>query len=903
MEKKSTVPHPAHEKLLRQPITPESLPPSTERLACLRREEPTAQALVTSFGDFSDFHVSFGGKEMAGKTSPFEIIPERVTMSVPKIGARWDTKTVMSNEVPPEQRERYGLAGFTDGIDPALGEPHQVRTYPFLHKDRETISAERTRIALGDSFSSEDIPDLLQEITSVCGGELAEELPRFAVLCGVWSRELATLAEERHDERLAVLAKRIGQYQESLSGNDENAEVPDEKTSKDIEGRINQLRKKFEDEPPSDEDIEKLHARILEHGLWRLATTEAEKQMVERTDLVDTIMAQNFNTLDIYDRLKEWFPRGFKPELGTFEEAAAKYREEKTALRELEEALEHARSASPAEVATLEDEYKERIAAFSEFQMDAAEAINAVVLSPHFFRYRLQGDTLDSIATERYVNCYARQRMIHAIWKEAFGETLLHGSKGTSLHKFPLLHRADGRIVSLDFAVEVLEEGIEVNPLKVQHSIAYEGVCKQAGTLHGTPTALVIGEQAEITEFSKYLWEAIQNSNAGNLDVARKLYEKALSLCPEHPKHRYEYALVLDKMGLPAGAEEAFLQAIAHDPYDPQWKEGYLAFLGRAERTDDAEAYLRKLVTETPTEARWRNALGRLLERRSKAATEEAEATEHLEAAEKIYREAATASRLPADKIEYGKFLVTYETKIAGATARAKSEFLEALGGDPRNPDNNDAWSEYMQLLEKEDAEAAGEIYAELSRSRPGWYHRDMYARFLETIPGKNGSPAKRIKSLQGTIELFKETYREYPGSGGYPERIGRIYEKLASETKDVGKKREYLTEALLYSRAALKIALENPDKQVGVDVEKVREKITELLVAAKEAEESTLSKQVPFEASPVRGGMTRGDSEKPRSRARGAGRDISFETSNPTRAIMPGYEAVFEDEYVSLVD
>ena len=155
-------------------------------------------------------------------------------------------------------------------------------------------------------------------------------------------------------------------------------------------------------------------------------------------------------------------------------------------------------------------------------------------------------------------------------------------------------------------------------------------------------------------------------------DAAIEAFRQASALQPKDPEPRLSAGLLLEKSNKFADAEEMYKQALAVDPSSEDALVGLANVYMRGKRYPEAEEYLRKVVVQRPNDAQPHVQLGRVLA----AAGKFDEAAEELQVGLKIAPNDTDALSDLADVyLETGKF------------AEAETTYRSLLGANANNPE------------------------------------------------------------------------------------------------------------------------------------------------------------------------------------------------------------------------
>ena len=155
-------------------------------------------------------------------------------------------------------------------------------------------------------------------------------------------------------------------------------------------------------------------------------------------------------------------------------------------------------------------------------------------------------------------------------------------------------------------------------------------------------------------------------------DAAIEAFRQASALQPKDPEPRLSAGLLLEKSNKFADAEEMYKQALAVDPSSEDALVGLANVYMRGKRYPEAEEYLRKVVVQRPNDAQPHVQLGRVLA----AAGKFDEAAEELQVGLKIAPNDTDALSDLADVyLETGKF------------AEAETTYRSLLDANANNPE------------------------------------------------------------------------------------------------------------------------------------------------------------------------------------------------------------------------
>ena len=155
-------------------------------------------------------------------------------------------------------------------------------------------------------------------------------------------------------------------------------------------------------------------------------------------------------------------------------------------------------------------------------------------------------------------------------------------------------------------------------------------------------------------------------------DAAVEAYRQASALQPKDPEPRLSAGLLLERSNKFADAEEMYKQALAVDPSSEDALVGLANVYMRGKRYPEAEEYLRKVVAHRPNEAQPHMQLGRVLAADGRFD----EAAEELQAGLKI---------TPNDPGALGDLADVYVE--AGKFAEAETTYRSLLRANANNPE------------------------------------------------------------------------------------------------------------------------------------------------------------------------------------------------------------------------
>jgi tetratricopeptide (TPR) repeat protein len=155
-------------------------------------------------------------------------------------------------------------------------------------------------------------------------------------------------------------------------------------------------------------------------------------------------------------------------------------------------------------------------------------------------------------------------------------------------------------------------------------------------------------------------------------DAAIEAFRQASALQPKDPEPRLSAGLLLEKSNKFADAEQMYKQVLAVDPSSEDALVGLANVSMRGKRYPEAEEYLRKVVAQRPNEAQPHMQLGRVLAADGKFD----EAAEELQAGLKITpNDPGGLSDLADVYVETGQF------------AEAETSYRSLLGANGNNPE------------------------------------------------------------------------------------------------------------------------------------------------------------------------------------------------------------------------
>jgi len=187
-------------------------------------------------------------------------------------------------------------------------------------------------------------------------------------------------------------------------------------------------------------------------------------------------------------------------------------------------------------------------------------------------------------------------------------------------------------------------------------------------------------------------------------DAAVEAFQEAAALQPKDPEPRLSAGLVLEKANKFADAEEQYKQALTLDPSSEDALVGLANIYMRGQRFPEAEEYLRKVVSQRPNEAAPHIQLGRVLAADHKYD----EAAAELEAGLKIAPGDAGAQNDLADVLlEAGKF------------AEAEAMYRSLLSANAANPELHHQLGQ--ALMKQKKFPAAEQEFMAAVKLKPDW--------------------------------------------------------------------------------------------------------------------------------------------------------------------------------------
>ena len=157
-----------------------------------------------------------------------------------------------------------------------------------------------------------------------------------------------------------------------------------------------------------------------------------------------------------------------------------------------------------------------------------------------------------------------------------------------------------------EFAVRLLEAMTKEGE---KPSAAFSFILANAYYLGGDATKAEEAYQAAVAAYPTFLraWVnlGILYHSSGRFGEAAKAFGKALSLGDRDPETCGLLGYSLEQAGDPIGAEVAYMQALAADPANLDWKEGLLRVCLQGQQLARAEAIVRTLIREHPEEVRF----------------------------------------------------------------------------------------------------------------------------------------------------------------------------------------------------------------------------------------------------------------------------------------------------------
>jgi tetratricopeptide (TPR) repeat protein len=187
-------------------------------------------------------------------------------------------------------------------------------------------------------------------------------------------------------------------------------------------------------------------------------------------------------------------------------------------------------------------------------------------------------------------------------------------------------------------------------------------------------------------------------------DAAIEAFRQASALQPKDPEPRLSAGLLLEKANKFADAEEQYKEALTLDPASQDALVGLANVYMRGKRYPEAEDYLRKVVEQRPTEAQPHIQLGRVLAADQKYD----EAALELQAGLKIApNDAGAQSDLADVYMETGKF------------AEAEAVYRSLLAAHPQNAELHQKAGQAL-MKQKKFPEAVQEFIAAI-KLKPDW--------------------------------------------------------------------------------------------------------------------------------------------------------------------------------------
>jgi tetratricopeptide (TPR) repeat protein len=196
---------------------------------------------------------------------------------------------------------------------------------------------------------------------------------------------------------------------------------------------------------------------------------------------------------------------------------------------------------------------------------------------------------------------------------------------------------------------------------------------KQPGAEEFLRTATKLKPQSHMDEGHARAWLGLGHLlEDSDPDAAVEAFREAAALQPKDPESRLSAGLLLEKANKYADAEEQYKQALALDPSSEDALVGLANVYMRGQRFPEAEEYLRKVVGQRPKEAAPHIQLGRVLAADHKYD----EAAAELEAGLKIAPgDAGAQSDLADVLLEAGKF------------SEAEAMYRSLLSANTANPE------------------------------------------------------------------------------------------------------------------------------------------------------------------------------------------------------------------------
>ena len=187
-------------------------------------------------------------------------------------------------------------------------------------------------------------------------------------------------------------------------------------------------------------------------------------------------------------------------------------------------------------------------------------------------------------------------------------------------------------------------------------------------------------------------------------DSAIEAFRQASALQPKNPEPRLSAGLLLEKANKFADAEEQYKQALTLDPASQDALVGLANVYMRGKRYPEAEDYLRKVVEQRPTDAQPHIQLGRVLAADQKYD----DAALELQAGLKIApNDAGAQSDLADVYMETGKF------------AEAEAVYRSLLAAHPQNAELHQRAGQTL-MKQKKFPEAVQEFMAAI-KLKPDW--------------------------------------------------------------------------------------------------------------------------------------------------------------------------------------
>ncbi|MGH9332843.1 MAG: sulfatase-like hydrolase/transferase, partial [Vicinamibacteria bacterium] len=286
--------------------------------------------------------------------------------------------------------------------------------------------------------------------------------------------------------------------------------------------------------------------------------------------------------------------------------------------------------------------------------------------------------------------------------------------------------------------------------------------------------AAMISERADFT--AGHLQLARIETEERNLPRARKHYESALAIEPDHVAAQYNLANVLVELGEPKAAIERYRRALEIDPAFEEAQERLTLLLAGAGGGEEDLPVLQRAVAEDPEDAVARGRLGRAL--RSAGRLEEAisELTRALELERDPRRKAAAHSSLGVALRQAGRAdeaLAHYQKALAldpalaeahnnlgsllgslGRMGEATEHFRQAVGADPENAEARTNLG--LALRMSGDRSEALTQFREALKLRPDWPQpMSELAWLLATHPDPSArKPAEAVRLARRAAEL-----------------------------------------------------------------------------------------------------------------------------------------------------